>query len=161
MDTDSQSYVNFMHVVRRTHTDVFHMNNHSASLYPFKTLIKSKIGRAVAQRLDAGFPPRRPGFAYGQYVGFVVDKAPLGQVFSEYFGFPCQSFQRFLHYHNQYSPEQAWGKQRSTSVKIAISERHSNLGHLEHKDVDLAVTTAKVKNAWSYTSTHHTSCQCV
>jgi hypothetical protein len=23
------------------------------------------IGRAVAQRLDAGFPPRRPGFAYG------------------------------------------------------------------------------------------------
>jgi hypothetical protein len=25
-------------------------------------------------------------------VGFVVDKAALGQVFSEYFGFPCQSF---------------------------------------------------------------------
>jgi hypothetical protein len=23
------------------------------------------IGRAVAQRLDAGFPPRRLGFAYG------------------------------------------------------------------------------------------------
>jgi hypothetical protein len=38
-------------------------------------------GRAVAQRLDAGFPPRRPGFAYGQHVGFVVDKAALGQVF--------------------------------------------------------------------------------
>jgi hypothetical protein len=37
-------------------------------------------------------PPRRPGFAYGQHVGFVVDKAALGQVFSEYFGFPCQSF---------------------------------------------------------------------
>jgi hypothetical protein len=32
--------------------------------------------------------------------GFVVDKAALGQVFSEYFGFPCQSFHRFLHYHN-------------------------------------------------------------
>jgi hypothetical protein len=41
-------------------------------------------GRAVAQRLDAGFPPRRPGFAYGQHVGFVVDKAALGQVFSEF-----------------------------------------------------------------------------
>jgi hypothetical protein len=39
-------------------------------------------GRAVAQRLDAGFPPRRPGFAYVQHVGFVVDKASLGQVFS-------------------------------------------------------------------------------
>jgi hypothetical protein len=58
------------------------------------------LGRAVAQRLDAGFPPLRPGFAYGQHVGFVVDKAALEQVFSEYFGFPCQSFHRFLHYHN-------------------------------------------------------------
>jgi hypothetical protein len=25
-------------------------------------------------------------------VGFVVDKVALGQVFSDYFGFPCQSF---------------------------------------------------------------------
>jgi hypothetical protein len=34
-------------------------------------------------------------------VGFVVDKAALVQVSSEYFGFPCQlSFQQFLH-HNQ------------------------------------------------------------
>jgi hypothetical protein len=41
-------------------------------------------GRAVAQRLDAGFPTRRPGFAYGQHVGFVVDKAALAQVFSEH-----------------------------------------------------------------------------
>jgi hypothetical protein len=57
-------------------------------------------GRAVAQRFDAGFPPRRPGFAYEQHMGFVVDKAALGQVFSVYFGFPCQSFHRFLHYHN-------------------------------------------------------------
>jgi hypothetical protein len=47
-------------------------------------------GRAVAQWLDVGFPQRRPGFAYGQHVGFVVDKAALGQVFSEYFRFTCQ-----------------------------------------------------------------------
>jgi hypothetical protein len=33
-------------------------------------------------------------------MGFVVDKAALGQVSSEYFGFPCQSFHRFLHHHN-------------------------------------------------------------
>jgi hypothetical protein len=58
------------------------------------------LGRAVAQRLDDDFPPRRPGFAYGQHVGFVVDKTALGLVFSEYFGFPYQSFHRFLHYHN-------------------------------------------------------------
>jgi hypothetical protein len=29
-------------------------------------------------------------------MGFVVDKAALGQVFSEYFGFPCQSFHQFF-----------------------------------------------------------------
>jgi hypothetical protein len=30
-------------------------------------------------------------------VGFVVDKVALGQVFSEYFGLPCQSsFNQFL-----------------------------------------------------------------
>jgi hypothetical protein len=32
--------------------------------------------------------------------GFVVDKAALGQVFSEYCGFPCQSFHQYLHHHN-------------------------------------------------------------
>jgi hypothetical protein len=42
------------------------------------TLVIYNIGHAVAQRLDAGFPPRRPGFAYGQHKGFVVDKAALG-----------------------------------------------------------------------------------
>jgi hypothetical protein len=32
---------------------------------------------------------------------FVVGKVMLGQVFSEYFGFPCQSsFHKFLHHHN-------------------------------------------------------------
>jgi hypothetical protein len=34
-------------------------------------------------------------------VGFVVDKVALGQVFSEYFGFPCQSSShQILHHHN-------------------------------------------------------------
>jgi hypothetical protein len=33
-------------------------------------------------------------------VGFVVDKAALEQFFSEYVGFPCQSFHQFLHHHN-------------------------------------------------------------
>jgi hypothetical protein len=33
-------------------------------------------------------------------VGFVVDKVALGQVFSEYFGFPCHSsFHQLLHNH--------------------------------------------------------------
>jgi hypothetical protein len=34
-------------------------------------------------------------------VGFVVDKAALRQVFSEYLVFSCQtSFHQFLHHHN-------------------------------------------------------------
>jgi hypothetical protein len=37
-------------------------------------------------------------------MGFVVDKVALGQVFSEYFGFPCQfSFHRLLHTHHHLS----------------------------------------------------------
>ena len=38
------------------------------------------------KRLVAGFPPLR-----SSHVGFVMDKVALGQVFPEYFGFPCQS----------------------------------------------------------------------
>jgi hypothetical protein len=32
--------------------------------------------------------------------GFVVDKAALGQLFPEYFGFPCQTFHQILYHHN-------------------------------------------------------------
>jgi hypothetical protein len=39
-------------------------------------------------------------------VGFVVDKVALGQVFSEYFGFPYQSsFHQILHHHHHNHPE--------------------------------------------------------
>jgi hypothetical protein len=34
------------------------------------------------------------------HVGFVVDKAELGQDFSEYFGFSCQAFHLLLHTHH-------------------------------------------------------------
>jgi hypothetical protein len=38
------------------------------------------------------------------HVGFVVDKVGMGQVFSKYFGFPCQSsFHQFLHNHHHLS----------------------------------------------------------
>jgi hypothetical protein len=33
-------------------------------------------------------------------VRFVVDKAVLGQVFSEYFGFPYRIFNQFIHHQN-------------------------------------------------------------
>jgi hypothetical protein len=52
---------------------------------------------ARAQVVNAGFPPRWPGSGH---VGSVMDKVALGQVFSEYFGFPCQSsFHQLLHNH--------------------------------------------------------------
>jgi hypothetical protein len=40
-------------------------------------------------------------------MGFVVDKVALGHVFSEYFGFSCQSsFRQFIHHHNHPGLEQ-------------------------------------------------------
>jgi hypothetical protein len=58
------------------------------------------MGSAITQAVSlAGFPPRRPGFEPGSgHVEFVVDKVAMGQVFSEYFGLPCQSsFHQLLH----------------------------------------------------------------
>jgi hypothetical protein len=54
------------------------------------------------RRLVEGFPSRRPGFDPRLcHMGFVVDKVAMGQVFSEYFGFPCQiSFLRLFHTHH-------------------------------------------------------------
>jgi hypothetical protein len=91
----------------------------STSLFTHKTTTANKIfiksditelyrNKAVPQlkRLVAGFPPRRPRFEPGSsHVGFLVDKVALGQVFSEYFGFPYQSsLHQILHPH--YHPGQ-------------------------------------------------------
>jgi hypothetical protein len=64
-------------------------------------VVMSKEAAAELKRLVAGFPPRRPGFDPGSgQMGFVLDKVVLGQVFSEYFAFPCQSsFHQLLHNH--------------------------------------------------------------
>jgi hypothetical protein len=59
-------------------------------------LLQTK-GRAETKAVLASFPSRRPGLEPRS--GTVADKATLGQVFSEYFGFPCQSFYRLLHAH--------------------------------------------------------------
>jgi hypothetical protein len=49
----------------------------------------------------AGFPQRWPRFEPGSgHVVFVVDKGALGQIFSEFFDFPCHSFHRLLHTHD-------------------------------------------------------------
>jgi hypothetical protein len=60
----------------------------------------SSSSSSSCQHLNVSFPP--PGFEpRSGHVGFVVDKVALGQVFSEYLGFPSQfSFQRLLHTHH-------------------------------------------------------------
>jgi hypothetical protein len=40
-------------------------------------------------------------------MGFVVDEAALGQAFSEYYGFSCQSFHRLLYTHHHPSSSAA------------------------------------------------------
>jgi hypothetical protein len=55
-------------------------------------------------------------------VGFVVDKVALGQVFSEYFGFPCKfSFQRLLHIHHHLSSDAGIIGQIVTDVPSGLS----------------------------------------
>jgi hypothetical protein len=55
---------------------------------------------AVAQAVSRWLPTAAARVRFGAACGYMVVKAALGQVFSEYFGFPCQSFHQFLHHHN-------------------------------------------------------------
>jgi hypothetical protein len=57
-------------------------------------------GSAVAQAVSCWLPTAVARVRVRPHVGFVEDKVALVQVFSEYFGFPCQSFHQFLHHHN-------------------------------------------------------------
>jgi hypothetical protein len=72
------------------------------SLLSFISL-KQSIGHAIDQAVSRLLPTAAARIrAWSGHVGFVVDKVALGQVFSEYFGFPCQlSFQQILHPPNQ------------------------------------------------------------
>jgi hypothetical protein len=59
------------------------------------------VGRALAQSVSRWLPTAAvPVQAQVKALGFVVDRVALGQVFSEYFGFPCQFlFHQILHTH--------------------------------------------------------------
>jgi hypothetical protein len=65
------------------------------------------VDRAIAQAVSRRLPTAAAQFEpSSNYVRFVVDKVALGQVFSQYFGFPCQfSFHRLLHIHPHLSSE--------------------------------------------------------
>jgi hypothetical protein len=57
------------------------------------------MGRAIAEAVSRCLPNAA---ARVWQVRFVVDKVASGQVFSKYFGFPCQkrSFHQLHHHHN-------------------------------------------------------------
>jgi hypothetical protein len=59
-------------------------------------------GRAIGQAVSRWFPTTAARVRVrADHVWFVVGKAALGQVFSEYFSFPSQlSLQEFLHHPN-------------------------------------------------------------
>jgi hypothetical protein len=85
------------------------------------------------KRLVAGFPPWRSGFHPGSgQVGFMVDKVALGQVFSEYFNFPCQSsFHHLLHNHPHLSSGagtigQKWPQYKGLSPTPLAMKKNKN-----------------------------------
>jgi hypothetical protein len=65
--------------------------------------IPVSLGRAIAEAFSRWLSTSAARVrARVLQVGFVVDKVASGQVFSEYFGFPCQnrSFHQLLHHHS-------------------------------------------------------------
>jgi hypothetical protein len=69
----------------------------------YLVLLGDHMGRAIAEAVSRWFPTAAALVrARVWQVGFVVDKVASRQVFSEYFGFPCQnrSFHQLLHHHH-------------------------------------------------------------
>jgi hypothetical protein len=82
------------------------------------------------RRLAAGFSPRRLGVeTWKGDVGFVMDKVALEQVFSEYFGFPYQSFHRLLHNRHHHP-----GRYNRTFGPLGINGLHSPPPHTHTKN---------------------------
>jgi hypothetical protein len=84
-----------------------------------------------------------------------VDKAALGQVFSEYFGFPCQSpFHRLLHNHHRSSGAGTIDQQWPTYQVDSVSPHPEKLKKkpkkiLETEKVSVAVTPGPIFGRYS------------
>jgi hypothetical protein len=79
---------------------VFHLK---LSLLLLLLLLLLSLDRAIAEAVCRWLHTAAARIrAWVWQVGFVVDKVALGQVFSKYFGFPCQnrSFRQLFHHHN-------------------------------------------------------------
>jgi hypothetical protein len=95
-----------------------------------------EFGRSIAKAVGRWLPTAairvRPRV---WQVGFVVDKVASGQVFSEYFGFPCQnrSFHQLLHHHHNHPGQLAEALRRANdpSKSPAVCPRSSNWNETE------------------------------
>jgi hypothetical protein len=78
------------------------------------------VGRAIAEAVSRWLPTAA---AQVWQVKFVVDKVASGQVFSEYFGFPCQyrSFHQLLHHHRNHPGQLAEGADHPSKESCWLS----------------------------------------
>jgi hypothetical protein len=86
----------------RTTYRVFPCSSVSSTVVKYRWL---KVGRAIGQEASRRFPtPAARVRAQVKSCGIYGGKLALGQVFFEYFGFPCQfSFHRLLQIHHHLS----------------------------------------------------------
>jgi hypothetical protein len=85
-------------------------------------------GRAIAQVVSRWLPTAAVwGLSLGLVMwDFVVDKVALGQVFSKYFGFPCQSlFHQLL---QKSSSSIIWGLYNRPEVAAVARDLSRHLG---------------------------------
>jgi hypothetical protein len=65
-----------------------------------RRLYTQNWGSAIAQALSHWLPTAAARVHVQAACGACGGQSGIGQVFSKYFGFPCQSFHQFLHHHN-------------------------------------------------------------
>jgi hypothetical protein len=89
----------------------------------FTTTNPSNTGISNRKLKLARLPLRRPRFEpRSSHMGFVLDKVELGQIFSEYFSFPCQfSFHLLLHIQHHLSSGAATIGQLLADVPSGLS----------------------------------------
>jgi hypothetical protein len=74
------------------------------------------MGRAIAEAVSHWLPTSAAQVCTQVWqVGFVADKVASGQVFSEYFDFPCQNrlFHQLLHHHHNHPGQLAESLRRA------------------------------------------------
>jgi hypothetical protein len=59
-------------------------------------------------------------------VAFEVEKEALGQLFSEYFDFPCQSFHQLFHTHHQPLTEISRARLARKACKLDVSQPYKS-----------------------------------